>query len=297
MPLTLCEVGPRDGLQNESAVLAPGVRAELARRLAAAGLPRVEVASFVDPARVPQMAGAEQVVSALGEGAEWSGLVLNERGWERLVASGLPRANLTLAATDAFNRRNGNRSLEEAVAGAEAILAKADRPVTVTLSVAFGCPFEGRVEPGRVADLCGRLAAAGADELVLADTIGVATPGPVRRLLERIAVLGPSTGGHFHDTRHTGVANSLAALEAGASVLDASVGGLGGCPFAPRATGNVATEDVVYALEEEGVRTGVDLGALVETAAWVAAALGRSLPGGVTNAGGFPEPQPVSSGG
>jgi len=295
--LTLCDVGPRDGLQNESAVLEPAVRAELARRLAAAGVPRVEVASFVDPARVPQMAGAEDVVAALGEGAEWSGLVLNERGWERLAAAGLPRANLTLAATDAFNRRNGNRSLAQALAGAEAILGAADRPVTVTLSVAFGCPFEGRVDPGRVADLCGRLAAAGADELVLADTIGVATPRPVRHLLERIAVLGPPTGGHFHDTRHTGVANSLAAVEAGASVLDASVGGLGGCPFAPRATGNVATEDVVYALEEEGIRTGIDLDALIDTAGWIAAELGRALPGGVTNAGGFPEPQPVSSGG
>jgi len=297
MDLTVCDVGPRDGLQNEAAVLEPAVRAKLARRLAAAGVPRVEVASFVDPGRVPQMAGAEEVVAALGEGPEWSGLVLNARGWERLAAAGLPRANLTLAATDAFNRRNGNRSLEQAVTGAEAILGAADRPVTVTLSVAFGCPFEGRVDPGVVAELCGRLAAAGADELVLADTIGVATPGPVRRLLERIAVLGPRTGGHFHDTRHTGVANALAAVEAGASVLDASVGGLGGCPFAPRATGNVATEDVVYALEEEGLRTGIDLDALVETAGWIGVELGRALPGGVTNAGGFPEPRPVSSGG
>jgi hydroxymethylglutaryl-CoA lyase/(R)-citramalyl-CoA lyase len=297
MALTICDVGPRDGLQNESTVLEPAVRAQLADRLAAAGVPRVEVASFVRAERVPQMAGAEEVVAALGEdGAEWSGLVLEQRGWERLVASGLRRANLTLAATDAFNRRNGNRSLEQALAGAEAIVAAADRPVTVTLSVAFGCPFEGRVDPGAVADLCARLAAAGADELVLADTIGVATPGPVRRLLERIAILGPRTGGHFHDTRHTGVACSLAAVEAGASLLDASVGGLGGCPFAPRATGNVATEDVVYALSEEGVDTGIDLDALVETAAWIGGVLGRSLPGGVTNAGGFP-PAAVSSGG
>jgi hydroxymethylglutaryl-CoA lyase/(R)-citramalyl-CoA lyase len=296
MRLTLCDVGPRDGLQNEAAVLEPAVRAELARRLAAAGVPRVEVASFVSAERVPQMAGAEEVVAALDGGeAEWSGLVLNERGYERLAASGLRRANLTLAATDAFNRRNGNRSLEDALAGAETVLARADRPVTVTVSVAFGCPFEGRVDAGRVAGLCERLAAAGADELVLADTIGVATPGPVRRLLERIAVLGPGTGGHFHDTRHTGVACSLAAVEAGASVLDASVGGLGGCPFAPRATGNVATEDVAYALAEEGVETGVDVDALVETAAWIGGVLGRPLPGGVTNAGGFPAP--VSSGG
>ena len=294
MRVTICDVGPRDGLQNEAAVLEPSVRAELAMRLAAAGLPRVEVASFVSVERVPQMAGAEEVVAALDPGAaEWSGLVLNARGWERLAASGLPRANLTLAATEAFNRRNGNRSLEEAIGGAEELLAAADRAVTVTLSVAFGCPFEGPVDPGVVAELCGRLAAAGAGELVLADTIGVATPGPVRRLLERIAILGPATGGHFHDTRHTGVACSLAAVEAGASVLDASVGGLGGCPFAPRATGNVATEDVVYALDREGVETGVDLEALIEVAHWIGAVLGRDLPGGVTNAGGFP----VSSGG
>jgi hydroxymethylglutaryl-CoA lyase/(R)-citramalyl-CoA lyase len=294
MRVTVCDVGPRDGLQNEAAVLEPAVRAELASRLAAAGLPRVEVASFVSAERVPQMAGAEEVVAALaGDAAGWSGLVLNARGWEGLAAAGLPRANLTLAATEAFNRRNGNRSLEDALRGAEELLAAADRPVTVTLSVAFGCPFEGPVDPGVVAELCGRLAESGADELVLADTIGVATPRPVRRLLERIAILGPRTGGHFHDTRHTGVACSLAAVEAGAAVLDASVGGLGGCPFAPRATGNVATEDVVYALEREGVETGVDLEALIEVAGWIGGVLGRALPSGVANAGGFP----VSSGG
>ena len=321
MRILVCDVGPRDGLQNEAAVLEPGVRAELARRLAAAGVPRVEVASFVDPARVPQMAGAEEVVAALdperlrnrllqsaplavtgdepdtasnsllqSPQAEWSGLVLNERGWERLAASGLARANLTLAATEEFNQRNGNRSLADALAGAEKLLAIADRPVTVTVSVAFGCPFEGRVDPGGVADLCARLAAAGADELVLADTIGVATPGHVRRLIERIGSLGPTTGGHFHDTRHTAVANALAAVEAGASVLDASVGGLGGCPFAPRATGNVATEDVIYALGEEGVQTGIDLDSLIEVATWIGALLGKPLPGGVANAGGFPAP-------
>jgi isopropylmalate/homocitrate/citramalate synthase len=284
----LCDVGPRDGLQNEAAVLEPAVRAELARRLAATGIPRVEVASFVDPRRVPQMAGAEEVVAALDAGAEWSGLVLNERGWERLAAAGLPRANLTLAATETFNLRNGNRTLEEAAAGAEAILRQADRPVTVTISVAFGCPFEGPVDPGHVAALAERVTAAGADEIVLADTIGVATPGPVRRLVERLLVHGRPVGGHFHDTRHTGVANALAAVEAGATVLDASVGGLGGCPFAPRATGNVATEDVVYALDGEGVESCVDLDALIDVARWTSETLGRELPGAVSKAGGFP---------
>src|SRR5688572_13837359 len=289
MRVTLCDVGPRDGLQNEPETLAPDVRAELVRRLAGAGLPRVEAVSFVNPERVPQMAGAEEVVAAVGVvQAELSGLVLNERGWERLAATPLGRVNVTLAATESFNQRNGNATLEEAIARVERILAVADRPSTATISVSFGCPFEGNVDPGVVAALAERLVAAGAGEVVLADTIGVATPGPVRRLLERISILGVPVGGHFHDTRHTGVACAWAALEAGATVLDASVGGLGGCPFAPRATGNVATEDVVYLLEREGVDTGVDLDALIQVAEWLAGLLGRTLPGRVYRAGGFP---------
>src|SRR5438093_1327681 len=194
-----------DGVQNEGVVLEPAIRAELARRLAATGLARVEAASFVNPKLVPQMAGAEEVIAALDGATEYTGLVLNARGYERLAAAGLTRANLTLAATDTFNRRNGNRSLEEAIADAEAILATAELPVTVTLSVAFGCPFEGAVDPGVVTALAERLAAGGADELVLADTIGVATPRPVAHLTERLLVLGRPVGGHFHDTRHTGI--------------------------------------------------------------------------------------------
>jgi hydroxymethylglutaryl-CoA lyase/(R)-citramalyl-CoA lyase len=283
--LTLCDVGPRDGLQNEPETLAPAVRAELVRRLAATGLPRIEAVSFVNPERVPQMAGAEEVVAAAGEvDAELSGLVLNERGWERLAATSLGRVNVTLAATETFNQRNGNASLEEAAGRVERILAVAARPATATISVAFGCPFEGAVDPGVVAALAERLVAAGAGEVVVADTIGVATPGPVRRLLERISVLGVPVGGHFHDTRHTGVACAWAAVESGAAVLDASVGGLGGCPFAPRATGNVATEDVLYVLDREGVETGVDLAALVAVARWLEELLGRELPGRVYRA-------------
>jgi hydroxymethylglutaryl-CoA lyase/(R)-citramalyl-CoA lyase len=282
MRVTLCDVGPRDGLQNEPETFAPEVRAELVRRLAAAGLPRVEAVSFVNPERVPQMAGAEEVVDAVGDvGAELSGLVLNERGWERLAATTLGRVNVTLAATETFNQRNGNASLEEAAARVERILAVANRPSTATISVAFGCPFEGNVDPGVVAALADRLVVAGAGEVVLADTIGVATPGPVGRLLERISILGVPVGGHFHDTRHTGVACAWAAVEAGAAVLDASVGGLGGCPFAPRATGNVATEDLLYLLEREGVETGVDLDALIAVAKWLEDILGRELPGRV----------------
>jgi hydroxymethylglutaryl-CoA lyase/(R)-citramalyl-CoA lyase len=283
--LLLCDVGPRDGLQNEPETLAADVRAELVRRLAATGLPRIEAVSFVSPERVPQMAGAEEVVSEVGEvDAELSGLVLNERGWERLRETGLGRVNVTLAATESFNRRNGNASLEEAAARVERILGLADRPATATISCSFGCPFEGEVDPGVVADLAERLVSAGAGEVVLADTIGVATPRPVARLVERVAILNVPVGGHFHDTRHTGVACGWAAVEAGAAVLDASVGGLGGCPFAPRATGNVATEDVLYLLEREGVETGVDLGALIEVARWLEGLLGRELPGRVYRA-------------
>ena len=289
MQLTLCDVGPRDGLQNEPETLAPAVRAELVRRLAATGLPRIEAVSFVSDERVPQMAGAEEVVAAVGEvGAELSALVLNERGHERLAATAIARVNVTCAATESFNRRNGNASLEEAVERAERVLASSALPTTLTISCSFGCPFEGEVDPGFVAGLAERLVAAGAGEVVLADTIGVATPGLVRRLVERCAALGTPIGGHFHDTRHTGVACAWAALEAGATVLDASVGGLGGCPFAPRATGNVATEDVVYLLGREGVATGVDLDALIEVAEWLAELLDRELPGRVYRAGRFP---------
>jgi isopropylmalate/homocitrate/citramalate synthase len=287
--VTLCDVGPRDGLQNEPETHAPGMRAELVRRLAAAGLPRIEVASFVNPERVPQMAGAEEVVAEAGEvDAELSGLVLNERGWERLARTSLDRVNVTLAATEEFNRRNGNATLAEATERVDRILGVADRPATATISVAFGCPFEGAVDPGVVADLAERLVAAGAGEIVLADTIGVATPRPVSHLTERCSILGVPVGGHFHDTRHTGVACAWAALEAGATVLDASVGGLGGCPFAPRATGNVASEDLLYLLEREGVETGVDLDAVIAIAGWLEELLGRRLPGRVYRAGGFP---------
>ena len=285
MRVTLCDVGPRDGLQNEPETHAPEVRAELVRRLAAAGLPRIEAASFVAPDRVPQMAGAEEVVASVGEvDAELSGLVLNERGYERLATTGLDRVNVTLAATESFNRRNGNATLAEATERVERILAVTELPATATISCAFGCPFEGEVDPGMVSDLASRLEAAGAQEVVLADTIGVATPGAVKALVERTS----AAGGHFHDTRHTGVANAWAALEAGATLLDASVGGLGGCPFAPRATGNVATEDVLYLLEREGVQTGVDLEAVLGVARWLEELLGRELPGRVYRAGTFP---------
>jgi hydroxymethylglutaryl-CoA lyase/(R)-citramalyl-CoA lyase len=280
----LCDVGPRDGLQNEPETLAPSVRAELVNKLAAAGLPRIEAVSFVREDRVPQMAGAEEVVAGIDrrDGVQYAGLVLNEQGFERLRPTGLDRVNVTLAATETFNQRNGNASLAEATARVERILAEADRPSTATISVAFGCPFEGRVDPAVVVELAGKLEA---EELVLADTIGIATPSAVRSLVEQVTALGRPVGFHGHNTRNTGYANALAALEAGATVLDASIGGLGGCPYAPRATGNIATEDLVYLLEGEGVETGVDLDALIEVSQWLEGVLGRTLEGQVYRAG------------
>src|SRR5213080_1787347 len=213
MALTLCDVGPRDGLQNEPDALAPSVRAELVNKLAAAGLPRIEAVSFVRDDRVPQMAGAEEVVAGIDrlEDVEYAGLVLNEQGFERLRQTGLDRVNVTLAATDTFNRRNGNASLAEATARVQRILAVADRPTTATISVAFGCPFEGELDPGAVAELAAEL---DAGELVLADTIGVATPAAVRSLIKRVTrdTSADAIGFHGHNTRNTGYANALAAL-------------------------------------------------------------------------------------
>lgn len=287
MDVTICDVGPRDGLQNEPEMLAPAVRAELVSRLAAARVPRIEAVSFVRDDLVPQMAGAEEVAALTHRGdAELSGLVLNERGHERFAQTALDRLNCTLAATESFNQRNGNATLDEAVERVRAILAAARVPATVTVSCAWGCPFEGEVDPAAVADLCERLD--GADELVLADTIGVATPRRVRRLVERVSILGRPVGAHLHNTRNTGYASAWGALEGGASVLDASVGGLGGCPFSPNATGNVATEDLVWQLERDGVRTGVDVAALVETSRWLEGLLGRRLEGALYRAASWP---------
>lgn len=286
----LYDVGPRDGLQNEPEVLAPEVRAELVGRLVGAGLGAVEVASFVDARRVPQMAGAEEVVSALerSDGVVYAGLALNERGYDRLLAAGLDEVRFAFGATESFNQRNQNASVEESLGAAGSIAARARADgirATLIVSVAFGCPFEGPVDESRVLELAETLAATGADEIMLADTIGVAVPSQVRRVVGRAVELGVPVGGHFHNTRNTGYVNALAALDAGATALDASVGGLGGCPFAPRATGNIATEDLVYLLDGEGVETGVDLGALTEVSVWLEGVLGRPLEGQVYRAG------------
>jgi isopropylmalate/homocitrate/citramalate synthase len=288
--VSICDVGPRDGLQNEAETLEPLVRAELVNRLAATGLPKIETVSFVSPARVPQMAGAEEVVEAIdpNDGVVYSGLVLNHVGYERFAATDLDELHFTLAATETFNRRNANRSIEQSLEELEVM--DGDRPVSASISVSFGCPFEGEVDPAGVLRVAERVVAAGASEIVFADTIGVGVPGQVRGLLEEAAALGVRVGVHLHDTRNTAVANAFAALEADATVFESSVGGIGGCPFAPRATGNVATEDLVYMLHREGVHTGIDLGTLIGVAEWLEGALGRPLPGSVYRAGPFPSP-------
>lgn len=293
MGVLICDVGPRDGLQNEDRVLDPKVRADLCDRLASAGLKRIEAASFVNPKLVPQMAGAEDVTGALHRrpGTVYAGLVLNEKGYDRALASRVDEVHYAFSATDEFGRRNQNATTEEGLQTALSLVerARADRvPITVTISVAFGCPFEGPVPAERVLGIVERLMAAPADEICLADTIGVGVPPQVKELVGGARRMGAHVGAHFHNTRNTGYANAVAALDEGAVSLDASVGGAGGCPFAPKATGNIATEDLVYLLRGLGVDTGVDLDALIATSRWLGEQLGKELPGMVARAGDYP---------
>ena len=294
----IVEVGPRDGLQNEAVALSVAERLEFIALLEAAGASRIEAVSFVNPARVPQMAGAEEIMAALPPtpGRSRIGLVLNLRGWERCVAAGCDEANVVVCATDAFGRRNQGADTAEQVAAMHAVAGRARHegpPVSAVISVAFGCPFEGEVPLDRVVGIAHEIAAAGITEIALADTIGVADPWTVRRRVEAVKAAAPDARlrMHFHDTRRTALANAYAAVEAGADVLDASCGGIGGCPFAPGATGNVATEDLVFMLERAGVDTGLDLARLIDAAHWIAGKLGKEVPGAVQRVGGFPRPQ------
>ena len=289
--IALCDVGPRDGLQNEGKALTPDVRADLCARLAGAGLRRIEAVSFVREDRVPQMAGAEEVLGALDGGAgdaDISALVLNPRGLDRALAADVRTVHVAVMATEAFARANVNRSRDEAAEAAYALIERAvaeGATVAGTVSVAFGCPFEGAVDAGVVDDQLARMAAAGATELMLADTIGIAVPSQVRRAVQRAAAHGQPYGVHLHDTRNTAVANALTALDAGATLFESSVGGAGGCPFAPGATGNLATEDLAWVLEREGVETGIDVEAVVAIAHWLEEQLERPLPGALSRPG------------
>ena len=291
--MVVCDVGPRDGLQNEAKTLSPAVRAELCDRLAGAGLKRMEAASFVNPKLVPQMAGAEEVMSSLRRkpGTVYAGLVLNDKGYERAVAAGVDEVHYAFSATDEFGRRNQNATTTDGLKTALGLVAqaRADRvPVTVTISVAFGCPFEGQVPAERVLKIVEHLMKVPPDEVCLADTIGVGVPPQVHELVRGARSLGATVGAHFHNTRNTGYANAVAALEEGVVSLDASVGGAGGCPFAPNATGNIATEDLVYLLRGMGIETGIDLEALIATSQWLGSQLGKSLPGMLARAGDYP---------
>jgi isopropylmalate/homocitrate/citramalate synthase len=292
MRIEIVDVGPRDGLQNEDETLAPEVRAELCDKLAATGIPRVEAASFVNPKLVPQMAGAEEVMAAIDRSphTSYAGLVLNEKGYERAVEAGVDEVRYAFPVTETFARRNQNTTVEAATALAARLVERARLDgvrVSITLSAAFGDPFEGKVEPGHVLDVASGVAESIPDEIVLADTIGVGVPSQVRNLVEGVARHGITVGCHFHDTRNTGIANAATAVESDATVLDASVGGTGGCPFAPRATGNIATEDLIYLLHGMGYETGIDLDALIEVASWLSQQLDKELPGQLYKAGNF----------
>jgi hydroxymethylglutaryl-CoA lyase len=296
--IEIVEVGPRDGLQNEKALLEVDQKLDFIHRLEAAGARRIETVSFVNPKRVPQMAGAEEISAALPRTAGRSriGLVLNERGWDRCVEAGCDEANVVVCATDGFGIRNQGASAAEQTAAMQAIAArqkaKGGPPITVTISVAFGCPFDGEVSEEQVMRIVGAAAQSGVAEIALADTIGVADPWLVRKRVEaaKTAAPGVPLRMHFHDTRNTGLANAYASVEAGVDVLDASCGGLGGCPFAPDATGNIGTEDLVYMLERAGFETGYDLPALIDTAKWMAGILGKPPAASVSRAGVFPAP-------
>jgi hydroxymethylglutaryl-CoA lyase len=294
--IQIVEVGPRDGLQNEKALLEVGQKLDFIHRLEAAGARRMETVSFVNPKRVPQMAGAEQISAALPHtsGRSRIGLVLNERGWDRCVAAACDEANVVVCATDGFGIRNQGASAAEQTAAMQAIAARQQAeggpPITVTVSVAFGCPFDGEVSEEQVMRIVRAAAESGVAEIALADTIGVADPWLVRARVEaaKTAVPGVPLRMHFHDTRNTGLANAFASIEAGVDVLDASCGGLGGCPFAPDATGNIGTEDLVYMLERAGFETGYDLPGLIATAKWMAGILGKPPAASVSRAGLFP---------
>jgi hydroxymethylglutaryl-CoA lyase len=294
--IEIVEVGPRDGLQNEKAVLGAADKIEFIRRLEAAGARRIEAVSFVNPRRVPQMAGAEEIMAALPREAGRSriGLVLNERGWDRAVASGCDEANVVVCATDGFGIRNQGADVAQQLAALETIVAKRELaggpPISLTVSVAFGCPFEGEVPLAKVIGIVREAARLGIGEIALADTIGVADPWTVRARIEAARAAAPDARlrMHFHDTRGTGLANAFASVEAGVDVLDASCGGLGGCPFAPAATGNIATEDLVYMLERAGIKTGLDAGALVEAGRWIGEKIGKPPVSSLSRAGGFP---------
>lgn len=295
----MVEVSPRDGLQNESVLFSTGQKLELIGRALDAGVRRLEANSFVNPKLVPQMADAEAVAAALPrrDGVTFIGLVLNKRGALRAMEAGMDELGAVCAASDGFATRNQGMTSDASLAMCCEVVRLArvqGRRAQITISTAFGCPFDGEIDPSRVVEMARTAAAAGPLEVAIADTIGVASPAEVSALVQRVAAaIKPlPVRVHFHNTRNTGLANVWAAVTAGAKTVDASLGGIGGCPFAPRATGNVPTEDVAYMLERSGYRTGLDLDSLIASARWLAGTMGRDVPGMLSRAGAFPRKLP-----
>ncbi|MFW0791593.1 hydroxymethylglutaryl-CoA lyase [Gordonia sp. CPCC 205333] len=292
----LVEVGPRDGLQNETKVLSVDAKVELISRAVDAGVGRIEAVSFVNPKRVPQMAGAEEVMSAVprSDDVSYIGLVLNRRGLERALTAGVDEVNVVVVSTEEFSQRNQGCSVAEGISAAIDIVREtraASVFSTVTIATSFGCPFSGEVAASWIGEIIAQLVhGAAPDEIALADTIGVGVPAQVRALADIAAAEAPGIEQrwHFHNTRNTGYANALTALDVGASALDASIGGFGGCPFAPAATGNIASEDLLYALDRSGLSTGVDMDAVIKAADWLGVALEKDVPALLGRAGGFP---------
>jgi hydroxymethylglutaryl-CoA lyase len=302
--IEIVEVGPRDGLQNESALFTTPQKLELIGLALDAGVRRIEATSFVNPKLVPQMADADAVAAALPrrKGVTFIGLVLNKRGALRAIEAGMDELGAACAATDGFATRNQGMTSDASLAMCCEVVRLAHahgRRAQITISTAFGCPFDGEVDPWRVVEMARTAAAAGPVEVAVADTIGVASPGEVATLVERVAaVIKPlPVRVHFHNTRNTGLANVWAAVQAGARTVDASLGGIGGCPFAPRATGNVPTEDVVYMLQRSGYGTGLDVDRLIAAARWLGITMGRDVPGMLSKAGAFPKKSPEPAAG
>lgn len=299
MNIEIVEVGPRDGLQNERTLVSTEAKLELIRNVIAAGVRRIEVASFVNPRKVPQMADAEAVVSGLPdvEGVTYVGLVLNARGAERALGTALHELGAVAVASDGFAMRNQGQTREDSLNVASQVVRlahQAGRSAQVSIATAFGCPFDGEVPADRVIAMAQHLSDANPREIALADTIGVAVPSQVTELVSRVREAVPHipVRCHFHNTRNTGLANVWAAVQAGATSIDAALGGMGGCPFAPAATGNVSTEDVQYLLERSGISTGVVLDRLISASHRLSEVMGKTLPSMVARAGSFPPPKP-----
>ena len=294
--ISILEVGPRDGLQSEPEILPTEVKKEFITRTIDAGIKQIEVTSFVHPKKVPQMADAEKLVESLPENDDvtYIGLIMNQRGFERARDCGIDEVGMVIVSTDTYNMKNQNVVTQESIDNWLSIAAEAKSAgirTSVVIACSFGCPYEGEIDPEHIASIAEQVLKGKPDVLGLADSVGVAVPSQIKKTFSLIKELAPSIPlrTHLHNTRNTGLANAAAAVEAGVSIIDASTGGIGGCPFAPRATGNIPTDDLLYMLDRSGVETGVDLRQVVKTTDWLEEQLGRSVPAMVPKAGIFPE--------